>query len=71
VSRPLTSGLQYEADEAARCLVAGKLESEGLPWAESTLIMEIMDEARKQGGLIYPAAIESTEYPVKLTAKAP
>jgi predicted dehydrogenase len=62
--------VQYEADEAAHCLVAGKLESDGLPWAESTLIMEIMDEVRKQGGLVYPEAIESTEYPLKLTAKA-
>ncbi len=62
--------LQYEADEAARCLVAGKLESDGLPWAESILIMEVMDEARKQGGLVYPDAIESTDYPLKLTAKA-
>jgi predicted dehydrogenase len=62
--------VQYEADEAAHCLVAGKLESKGLPWAESTLIMEMMDEVRKQGGLVYPEAIESTEYPLKLTAKA-
>lgn len=70
VFHTLTRPLQYEADEAARCLVAGKLESEGLPWAESTLIMEVMDEVRKQGGLVYPDAIETTEYPVKLTAKA-
>ncbi|KIW93041.1 uncharacterized protein Z519_06890 [Cladophialophora bantiana CBS 173.52] len=62
-------GMMYEADAAARCLVAGELESETLPWAESTLIMETMDETRKQGGLVYPAAIETTEYPVKLTAK--
>ena len=61
---------QYEADEAARCLVAGKLESDGMPWAESILIMETMDEVRKQGGLVYPEQIESTEYPLKLTAKA-
>ncbi|KIW28780.1 uncharacterized protein PV07_04654 [Cladophialophora immunda] len=63
-------GMMYEADAAARCLIAGELESETLPWAESTLIMEVMDEARKQGGLVYPDAIESTGYPVKLTAKA-
>ncbi|KIX99153.1 uncharacterized protein Z520_04729 [Fonsecaea multimorphosa CBS 102226] len=62
-------GMMHEADAAARCLVAGKLESDTLPWAESTLIMEIMDEARKQGGLVYPDAIETTDYPVKLTAK--
>lgn len=40
-----------------------------MPWAESILIMEIMDEARRQGGLVYPPSIESTEYPVKLTEK--
>jgi hypothetical protein len=53
-----------------RCLAAGKLESQSMTWAESTLIMEVMDEARKQGGLKYPDAIESTDYPVKLTSKA-
>ena len=62
--------LKYEADEAARCMLAGELESEGLPWVESTLIMEIMDELRKQDGLKYPDAIESMDYPVKLTSKA-
>lgn len=38
-----------------------------MTWAESTLIMEVMDEARKQGGLKYPDSIESTEYPLNLT----
>lgn len=32
--------------------------------------MEIMDEARQQAGLVYPDAIESTEYPLNLAAKA-
>jgi hypothetical protein len=40
-----------------------------MPWAESILIMEIMDEVRRQGGLKYPESIESTKYPVKLTQK--
>lgn len=62
-------GMMYEADEAARCLLAGKLESEGLTWEESTVIMETMDEVRRFGGLKYPEAIESTEYPVNLKAK--
>ncbi|KIW79197.1 hypothetical protein Z517_05809 [Fonsecaea pedrosoi CBS 271.37] len=63
-------GMMYEADAAARCLLAGKLESETMSWAESTLIMEVMDEARKQCGLVYPDAVESTDYPLKLTSKA-
>ena len=41
-----------------------------MTWAESTLIMEIMDEARRQAGLTYPDDIETTEYPKKLKARA-
>ncbi|KAJ6097961.1 hypothetical protein N7499_002335 [Penicillium canescens] len=59
-------GMFWEADEVARCLRDGKKESEGLPWDESIVIMEVMDEVRKQGGLTYPQKIESTEYPVQL-----
>ncbi|EPS27425.1 D-xylose 1-dehydrogenase (NADP(+)) [Penicillium oxalicum] len=59
-------GMFWEADEVARCLRDGKLESEGLPWEESIVIMEVMDEVRRQGGLTYPAKIESTEYPLDL-----
>lgn len=59
-------GMYWEADEVARCLRDGKLESEGLPWEESIVIMEVMDEVRRQGGLEYPKAIESTEYPLQL-----
>lgn len=66
---PGGSGMFWEADEAARCLLAGKLESEGLSWEESTVIMEVMDEVRKQGGLTYPENIETTKYPVDLTKK--
>lgn len=59
-------GMFWEADEVARCLRDGKLESEGLPWEESVVIMDVMDEVRKQGGLTYPEKIESTVYPMKL-----
>ena len=55
----------WEADEAARCLRDGKLESEWISWEESTLIMETMDEVRRQGGLEYPELIESAEYDAK------
>ncbi|KAJ5383292.1 hypothetical protein N7517_001203 [Penicillium concentricum] len=58
-------GMYWEADEVARCLRDGKLESEGMPLEESIVIMEVMDEVRKQGGLTYPQQIESTEYPLK------
>lgn len=59
-------GMYYEADEVARCLRDGKLESEGMPWEESLVIMEVMDEVRRQGGLKYPESIESTKYPLQL-----
>jgi len=28
--------------------------------------MEVMDEVRKQGGLVYPEKIESVDFPVQL-----
>jgi predicted dehydrogenase len=59
-------GMYWEADEVARCLRDGKLESEGMPWEESIVIMEVMDEVRKQNGLVYPEKIETVEYPVAL-----
>lgn len=59
-------GMYWEADEVARCLRDGKLESETLPWEESIVMMEVMDEARRQGGLTYPDKIESTTYPLQL-----
>ena len=62
-------GMMYEADEAARCLVSGKLESESMGWEESTVIMAVMDEVRELSGLKYPDAIESVQYPVNLKTK--
>ena len=59
-------GFFYEADEAARCVRDGKLESEGLSWEESIVIMEVMDEVRRQGGLKYSEKLETTDYPVDL-----
>ena len=44
----------------------GKLESETMGWEESIVIMETMDEVRRQGGVVYPEKIETTEYPVAL-----
>ncbi|KAG4428142.1 D-xylose 1-dehydrogenase (NADP(+)) [Cadophora sp. M221] len=58
-------GMFWEADEAARCLRDGKLESEGLGWEESLVIMETMDEVRRQGGLVYPELIESSVFDEK------
>lgn len=58
-------GMFWEADEAARCIRDGKLESEALSWEESVVIMETMDEVRKQGGLKYSELIETSIYDEK------
>lgn len=55
-------GMYWEADEVARCLRDGKLESDIINWEESTVIMETMDEVRRQGGLKYSDLIESDEF---------
>lgn len=52
-------GMFWEADEAARCLRDGKKQSDSMPWEESLVIMETMDEVRRQGGLVYPDLIET------------
>ncbi|KAL7410453.1 NAD-P-binding protein [Mrakia frigida] len=52
------SGMFWEADEVARCVLSGKLQSERMTHDSSVKIMQIFDEIRKQGGLVYPEAIE-------------
>jgi hypothetical protein len=59
---PGIKGMYWEADEVGLCLRDGKIESELLPWDEMTAVMDVMDEARRQGGLSYPDAIESIVY---------
>ena len=59
-------GMFWEADEAATALVEGRKQSKFEGWEESVVIMEVMDEVRRQGGLVYPEKIETTDYPVKL-----
>ena len=59
-------GMFWEADECAGCLRDGRLESEVLGWEESVVIMETMDEVRRQNGQKYPEKIETLDYPVEL-----
>ena len=59
---PDIKGTYWETDEVGRCLQDGKIESELLPWDEMTAVMNVMDEAWRQGGLSYPDDIESTIY---------
>jgi predicted dehydrogenase len=46
-------GLREEAVETARCLRAKERESPLLPLSETLFIMEILDEVRRQIGLVY------------------
>ena len=41
--------MAYEADEVARCIQAGKIESEVMPWDESRVVQGWMDEVRTKG----------------------
>lgn len=59
-------GMFWEADECAFALKEGRKEGKYESLAESIVIMETMDEVRKQGGMKYPENIETTEYPVDL-----
>ncbi|EQB44705.1 hypothetical protein CGLO_16518 [Colletotrichum gloeosporioides Cg-14] len=58
-------GMFWEADECARCLRDGKLESPTLPLSESLVIMETMDSAIKQGGIKYPELITTDKFDPK------
>ncbi len=48
------NGYTCEADEAARCLRKGLLESPVIPWAETVATMETLDRIRALWGLAYP-----------------
>lgn len=59
---PLGHGLFWQADECARCVRKGKCDSDVMPLKETLLVMKVMDKAREQGKLEYPARVESTTY---------
>ena len=44
--------MHYEADEVARCLREGKIESKRMPWEESRQVQHVFDEVRKAGNTI-------------------
>ena len=51
-------GWHFEADEVARCVRDGKLESDLWSNDKAILAMDIFDEVRKQGGYVFPAGLE-------------
>ncbi len=48
------NGFNYQIDEVARCIAAGKTESDIMPLNETLSIMALMDDIRGQWGLKYP-----------------
>lgn len=54
-------GMSMEADEAARCLRDGKLESDRMTLEESRIIMAVMDKARYDNDFRYPDHVEAYE----------
>lgn len=59
-------GMFWEADEAGEAVLEGRKEGRFENLEESLVIMEVMDEIRRIGGVKYGEKIESTEYPLKL-----
>jgi len=49
------AGYNYEVMEVNRCLNEGLLESPVMPWGETVTLMGVMDEIRKQIGVVYKA----------------
>ena len=44
-------GFQYEVEEACKCILSGRKESEYMPWKETVKIMKIMDYFRSSWGV--------------------
>ena len=49
-----SSGLQFETEEAMRCIRAGHLESSIMPWNDTLGSLRLMDRLRAAWGLVYP-----------------
>uniref|UniRef100_A0A8D0CK83 Trans-1,2-dihydrobenzene-1,2-diol dehydrogenase n=1 Tax=Scleropages formosus TaxID=113540 RepID=A0A8D0CK83_SCLFO len=48
-----STGLRYEAEEVRQCLLNGLKESSRMTLADSAMLTEIMDEARRQVGVVF------------------
>jgi predicted dehydrogenase len=48
------TGYQYEAAHVMKCLDAGKIESDKMPWQLSLDLMETLDRVRIDAGIFYP-----------------
>jgi predicted dehydrogenase len=59
-------GMFWEADECAYAIRDGRKEGQNESLEESLVIMKVMDEVRREGGMKLPDKIETTDYPVDL-----
>jgi len=50
-----SNGYEYEAEEVAACILAGKMQSDLWSWSDSMQLMSMMDAIRKECGVVYPA----------------
>ncbi len=50
-----SNGYEYEAEEVATCILAGKTQSDLWSWSDSKQLMSMMDAIRKECGITYPA----------------
>lgn len=48
------SGYEYQFEECAACIEAGKIEPHSMPHEDTLLIMRQMDSIRAQWGMVYP-----------------
>jgi predicted dehydrogenase len=55
-------GMFWEADECAFALQEGRKEGKFQGWEESLAVMRVMDEVRRQGGVVYPEEVEGTSW---------
>ncbi|KAH6975663.1 hypothetical protein EDB80DRAFT_621062 [Ilyonectria destructans] len=58
-------GMFWEADEAGLAIIEGRKEGRRLDLTETIAVMDVLDEVRRQGGLVYPESIETVDYPAK------
>ena len=47
------NGMQYQAIEVQAMLEAGKIQSDKMSWSDSLLLHDVMDEIRRQVGVVY------------------
>ena len=49
------NGFEEEIEECNRCILSGKTQSDIMPLTQSAEILRLMDEVRKQAGVVYDA----------------